>query len=118
MKIEIDLKSVCIILVIVFVAMMCLITIRFIQALFKFPDMRAKLWHGITDGDNVPSLDDFRKTSQLFWAFVFGSGLVICLLLWAAFPENTTAWMYVTGSVAMVFLACIGLRSITGLFKH
>ena len=116
--ITVDLRSVCVIILIVFILMMAFITMKFIQALFKFPELRDRVWNGITDGDNVPHLDDFRKTAQLFWSSVFGSGLVCCFLLWAAFPENHLVWVWVTSGVGAIFLACIGLKTITGLFKH
>ncbi|HMG90764.1 MAG TPA: hypothetical protein VK589_11915 [Chryseolinea sp.] len=115
--ITVDLKTVCIVLLAIFIIMEIYGVMIFIKAIFKFPTFRAKVWHGITNGDDVPHLDDFQRTSQLLWSYVFGSGIVICILLWIAFPENAE-WKWITGSVGAIFLACIGLKTITGLFKH
>lgn len=69
-------------------------------------------WHGITNGDMIPHQDDFQRTAQLFWSFVFGNGLVCCFFLWAAFPSSNGEWHYITGGVSLVFLACVGLRTL------
>jgi len=106
----IDLTSVALMLLVIFITIGMVFCIVFIQALFRFPSFRQKLWHGITDGDLQPSQEDFRKTAQLFFAFVFGFILICCILLWIAFPMKE--WRAIILAVTGIFLGCIGLRAL------
>jgi hypothetical protein len=109
---HVELESVCLAILTIFVIAMLCGAVVFLYALFKFPTLRHKIWHGITNGDLVPHQDDFQRTAQLFFAFVFGTGLVCCFLLWAAYPSDE--WRIIVPAISVVFLGCIGLRS----FKH
>src|SRR6478609_11378135 len=105
----IDLKTLALLMLTSFCIVSLFVMLVFIKALFKFPTLRSKLWHGITNGDMVPSNDDFTRTSQLIFAYLFGFVFVCCLFLWIAFP--IPEWHYIVPTVAGVFLACIGLRA-------
>jgi hypothetical protein len=105
---QIDLKSVALTLLIVFVMFMMYITLVFIRAIFKFPTLREKLWHGITNGDMVPDHDDFQRTAQLFFSYLLGFLLITCFLLWISFPISE--WHIIVPSVSAVFIACVGLK--------
>jgi hypothetical protein len=108
-----DLKTIAISLLICFMAMICVLITVFIKALFKWPSFRNQIWQGITNGDNTPHLDDFQRTSQLFWSYVLGICLIISFLLWMAFPGPE--WHIISPAIGVAFLTCIGLRSLN---KH
>jgi len=108
-----ELKSVALTLLWVFVLIMVFMLLAFVKAMFKFPTLRHKVWHGITNGDMIPTQDDFQRTAQLFFAIFFGVGLIIGFLLWMAFP--VPEWHIIIPTLSGIFIACVGLRYTT---KH
>lgn len=111
MKTELTVTVVALTLLFAFIIFMAAITLAFIKALFKYPALRKQVWKGITDGDDTPHQDDFRKTALLFWACVFGTLIVIFFLLWAAFPQYD--WKIPIIIMSAVFLGCLGLKSLS-----
>lgn len=110
MKLEVTVTVVSLTLLISFMVFMGTITMYFIKAIFKFPQFRRQIWKGITDGDDTPHQDDFRKTAILFWSFVLGTLVVIFFLLWAAFPQYD--WKFPVIILCTTFLGCLGLKSL------